>query len=560
MLKHYNNNPSPFERLSAWMDMIERIGTRLLGSVVLWRMLLTAISIVTTAYGLMLLYDTFGSGDGNSTGFLKYSVPLGLAGTLHAIIFWSLDRWSSIGGRRFLALAVVLQIAAATASYGTHYIGMRGAAVTVGQYGQAINNAQRNMGVFAGSYNYLVEQAIDLAAHSEKQAKIERETGKSCAADVAPGPGDRYQLRMSDMSTFVGYRTKLESRRDTLKSLVAQVQQLATNSADEAVARRLELNRLVNEAKTFEHDPLLAELRKVAQNRLQIGSGPIVRPGRPAFTCYDQALDLRLRSVIEAIANIKPIQDPNFSDGRDPRVGFMIAMNRLGKAIFGNSFAPPSRPDLVKQRKKELANAESDPDAVTSEDLVPAAIAIAIEIALILLFMVGGSSHSTHPGLEGIEKDNRARRRRGVLYDLWKSLGGKGHPSTLLATLDRHAKHEGKNTLILVPLYREEPEMRVLHHLMCLLADPSRNLARLIYTGRRLSWLYAFGRSAEFKAYATNQGGIRVYRMSEADYRAVIRDLAGADDTQPDDRSADTHDEKSDSRVLLLGNSSKRAA
>lgn len=529
-------NSSPIAEPKVITVQIIRLA-HFLSSLTTWRVILTLVSGATTLLGMMLLYDFFGSGHGaGSVGFLRYIIPVSLAGSIHAAIFWALDHWATLRRPKYLLIAVPLQILAVVASYGTHWTHMRGGSVTVDEFVSSQTTIVRGIRNFAQSYLAMANETAELAAHSEAQAKIEAETGKSCGTNAKVGKGPRYELRMADRDTYSSFNTEIGARAKQLNELVDRAEKANARSADEAINLVSDLRRIVNETKTFEADPLLAQLKQSVQKRLLKSKSPIeisplsrAKQSAATFSCPDAALDRRLVAVLDAITALKPVAEVDVKDARDPRVGFAIALRRLATSVFGAKLLPLSRDEQTRVRRDELALKSGAQEGLRSEDIAPLIVAVVIEAALTLLFAVGGGSLPTHPGL--IELADVINRRRQQVFDkIWVALGGTCEPGAVRRVISRFAKFEGTSALVVVPVYSGESDVQLLHDLMVVLASPRVRLAKCIYSGRHLASLFTFGWTTAQRENALNHGAVRIYRMSGVDYLALILDaLQGAE-------------------------------
>ena len=106
-----------------------------LKSLALWRLVMVCVSGLTTLIGMVLLYDSFGADQGNAlVGSLRYIIPPAFAGTLHVIIYYSLERGASLRNRKYFVAAVPFQLIAVFGSFGAHWTHMRGSNYTVGEF------------------------------------------------------------------------------------------------------------------------------------------------------------------------------------------------------------------------------------------------------------------------------------------------------------------------------------------------------------------------------------------------------------------------------------------
>lgn len=267
----------------------------------------------------------------------------------------------------------------------------------------------RGIRVFGQSYASMADALGSLAAHSERQAQIEDKTGTSCGSRAGVGKGSRYNLRMIDRATFSAFDADVAKRVADLQALISQAETITAASATEAMAKLPELRRIVDQAKVFEADPLLQNLKTAAEQRILAGKAPMAgtagsrRKGESlTFSCPDPALDRLLKVVDDAVTGIKPVPEITTIDSRDPRVGFARALRRLVVSVVGSSFWPPSREELIDGRRRQLAGTAAATDGIQSNDVPPLAVAAIIEALLTILFWCAWGQRS------------RPSRRRGL--------------------------------------------------------------------------------------------------------------------------------------------------
>lgn len=528
-------------------------------SLATWRVALTVVSGLTTTLGLMLLYDVFGAGHSSGTiGLLRYVIPVSLAGALHAAIYWALDRWSALRLHRYLLLALPLQTLAIAASYGTHWTHMRGDSVTIEGFEGSKSEIVRAIRNFAQSDEVIVLATKALSDHSEKQAKLEAQSGNSCVVNAGVGMGPRYDLRMNDRDTYASFNAQIADRRKRIDTLVDQAEKMAAASADEAISHGTELRRIVNEAKSYEADPLLAQLKNTAQQRLLKGRGPIdipptkrIKGGVATFACPDATLDRHLTAVIDAINGLKPVPEVDFPDGRDPRVGFSMALGRVATSLLGTKIWSATRVELVDARKEALAPKARTQEGIRREDVPPMIVATAIEAFLTLLFMIGRDRTRLHPGMEELERLIQ-RQRQSILDSVWAALGGDNAKGALRQILFDYTKFDHKSAFIIVPVYSARNDVQRVLQLMTLLTHVQ--LAKCVYTGRVWAKWYTVGWADAARESALQDGAVRVYRLSANDYLALVLDAANPA------KPANDHDVPASTKLLPDRSSKPRRA
>ena len=496
----------------------------------LWRLVMVFVSGLTTFIGMVLLYDSLGSGHGNALiGSLRYVIPPALAGTIHAIIYWTLERGATLRRYRFFLLAIPFQLVAIFGSFGAHWTHMRGDSHTVGDFEKSQTAIVRGIQNFVQSYQTMASASSALAQHSIVQAKNEADgPGDSCGAVAGTGRGPRFDLRMSDRDTFSGFNREVAAKVKQLEALAGRAETITAASVAEAMRQRTELRRIVNEAKMFETDPLLGQLRQSAQQRLQKGRSAIAMPpqkrgkgGAASFTCPDPVLERHLSAVIDAIAGLKPVPEAEFKNASDVRVGATLAWQRLMNSVFGGQILVLRRDEQRDARQQQLRGNGEAVEKLSGEDIGPLAVALAVEFGLTLLFLFGGGALPSHPGLAELQ-ELVGRRREQVFDKMWTALGGDEARGAVRRVLSRFTKFEDKSALVIVPVYSEDSAVQSLHQLMHVLCHV--NLAKCIYTGQYMKGFFGFGWSEVRRADALAHGAVRVYRMTAVDYLALILD------------------------------------
>jgi hypothetical protein len=536
-----------------------------LASIDFWRVFLTFVSAVTTWIGMMLLYGAFGGDHGGaSMAWLRFIIPLAMAGSIHAAIFWALRQWVGTKRTSFLALAIPLQIIAIVASYGTHWTGMQGASVTTASYIDAQRGVFRGLMTFVQSYQSLSTETKALSDHSQAEATIEEKDGTSCGARAGDGQGPRYRLRMADRDIYTAFNTQVADRMTRLQSLANQAEAISATTADDAMVKIGGLRRIVDEAKPYEGDPVLSALRKSAEARIAAGrvpmtdtSGPRGKAATQTFSCSDVMLERHLQSVVDAIDGLKPLPDADVQDARNPRIGFALALHRLGASTFGARLFPSDRTELERARVNALHGSGHDDDGIQSGDIPPLVIAFIIEATLTLLFWIGGGNLPLHPGMSSL-RSYLSRPIARVIPMIWSMLRAGSDPASLQRVLQSHVNFQNRAVLVIFPLYSADPDIRALHQLMELLS--AVKLAKKYYTGRALFGLFAAG-WPDVQKLAVNTGGpVRVYRMNEADYLAVLLDVLGENPTSAPDPTRGQESGSAELHVVASGTARDKAA
>ncbi len=426
-----------------------------------------------------------------------------------------------------MVLAVPLQLIAVFGSFGAHWTHMRGNNYTVGDFAREQTAIVRGIQEFVQSYQAMAAASARLAEHSILQAKNEAEgPGNSCGLTVGTGRGPRFELRMADRDTFSAFSHDIADKVKQLEALAEQAEGVRAGSVDAAVGRQVEFRHIVNQAKLFETDPLLEELRQSAVDRVQKGRGAIQVPSQrrgktDSFTCPDAVLEHHLATVINAIDGLKPVPEAEFKNATDVRIGAALAWQRLLNSVFGGRSLML---DLVRewfgwpqQSRVGVTTAEE----LSGEDLGPLAVAFAVEVGLSLLFLFRRGTLPNHPGLSELRK-LVAQGRDQIFDTVWAALGGNEARGAVRDVISRFTKFVGQSTLVIVPVYSNDPAVRLLHELMHVLVHVE--LAKLVSARGYLKPFLGLGWTEFRRLNALNHGAVRVYRMSAGDYLALILD------------------------------------
>jgi hypothetical protein len=499
-----------------------------LKSLELWRLVMVCVSGLTTFIGMVLLYDSFGADHGNAlVGSLRYVIPPAFAGTLHVMIYYALERGAALRSWKYTLLAVPFQLIAVFGSFGAHWTHMRGNTYTVGEFEGEQRTIVRGIREFVQSYQAMAAATARLADHSILEAKNEAQgPGNSCGVTVGTGRGPRFELRMSDRDTFSAFNRDIADRVKQLMALAEQAEGLSAGSVDAAVSRQLELRRIVNQAKAFETDPLLRELRESAVARVQKGRGTIQAPLQrrekiESFTCPDAVLEHHLSTVINAIDGLKKVPEAEFKNATDVRIGATLAWRRLLNSVLGGQSLLLEHVGEWFGWSQRSGGGVMTVEKLNEDDLGPLFVAFAVEAALSLLFFFRRGTLPNHPGLSELRR-LVAEGRDQIFDTVWAALGGDEARGAVREVIFRFTKFAGQSALVVVPVYSNDPAVRLLHQLMHVLIHVE--LAKVVSTGGFLKPLLGLGWTALHRLNALDHGAVRVYRMSAADYLALVLD------------------------------------
>jgi hypothetical protein len=486
-----------------------------------------ALSFAMSWLGLRMLYDLGGVEQvGSQMAFARISIPFIGAGAVHALIFAALRHWrGSRKSRLFFGAVLPLQLLAVFISYGAHWTHFNGVQATLASYRAALAMTDRAVHRLVQSFDFLERQTSALDTYSQQRADIEAKDGGTCGKDSGDGRGPRYDLRMNDRETFSAFQKDSAARRQQYADLLKRIAGLSATDADAAVRGVAELRRVVDEAKALESDPLPQQIRRVVAARVALGRSDIPIPlnrrgksGRATFSCFDPVLEQRGQAVIEAVNALKPMPEIGFSDARDPRTGFGLAVSRLFHRGYGALFVrkppPRSAPDMVVD------------DLDTSRDLPPLLTASLLESLLVLLFMLRFRL-PRHVGSEDI-RDALARGGNPVFDDLWSRLAGNS--GGLVEAVYNHGKVTPFGCYVFAPVDGARPEANAMHQMMEALAFAG--LAKLVYvdpTGFERRWLTR-GIRPDRLARLTEAEALLVYKMTRAAFFSLVTDALARED------------------------------
>ena len=299
-----------------------------------------------------------------------------------------------------------------------------------------------------------------------------------------------------------------------LEALADRAEGASAGSVDAALIRQVDLRHIVNQAKLFETDPLLRGLRQSAVDRVQKGRGPIQAPSQKrgraeSFTCPDSVLEHHLSTVINAIDGLKKVPEATFKNATDVRIGATLAWQRLLNSAFGAQSVLSAHTREWLGWPRQSSGGVATAEKLSEEDLGPLFVAFAVEAGLSLLFLFRGGTLPNHPGLSELQK-LVAQGRDQVFDTVWAALGGNEARGAVRDVIARFAKFVGNSTLVVVPVYSNDPAVRLLHQLMHVLTHVE--LAKLVTTGGYLKPILSLGWTEFHRLNALNHGAVRVRR------------------------------------------------
>lgn len=277
----------------------------------------------------------------------------------------------------------------------------------------AVGQVQTAMHAGSTRLEQLNGTLIQLRDLSQSKAEEERTRGTSCP-NSRPGDGPRRALRDADAQKFAFAAQFVESRIQSLKTeLAAFDADLGKISNDDpaTVSKRdgtrndfmrgldRKLDIAVAGFNAFRTDPQLLQIRQDLGARSEKTIFPTTKGG--SFTCPDPQLQAALRGVVRAIDQLPSLQQPKIAavEGSEATIE---AFRRLTTTLVGLATfdLPPSADDLrAKQREAVrsastandktpvLTSAETVPAGLSKRDYIPLALAIFVDLCLLLVSM-----------------------------------------------------------------------------------------------------------------------------------------------------------------------------
>ncbi|MEO1280781.1 MAG: hypothetical protein AAFV69_03500, partial [Pseudomonadota bacterium] len=372
---------------------------------------LGALSWVATYVGMLELIES-----NMGTLPLQHRVIIGCAvAMLMIMIVWLLDQFFAPApfGRKVVYAGGYLFLTLISVGFGFGFywkvLESRSEATRSAQ--SAVGQVQTSM--YAGStrLEQLNATLISLKAISEKKAQEEREFGSSCP-NSRPGDGPRRKLRDADAQQFAFASQFVAGRIEGLKTeLAAFENQLKQVSSDDPstiskkdgtrnefmrdLDRKLDVS--VARFNAFRTDPQLLQIRQDLSARAEKTIFPTAKGG--TFTCPDPQLQAALRGVVRAIDQLPQLQQPKIAavEGSEATIE---AFRRLTTTLFGLATfdLPPSPDDLRAMQRKAVQSAtnqgdaaqakfEAPPAGLAKRDYIPLALAIFVDLCLLLVSM-----------------------------------------------------------------------------------------------------------------------------------------------------------------------------
>ncbi|MDO9383963.1 MAG: hypothetical protein Q7T86_13990 [Hyphomicrobiaceae bacterium] len=371
---------------------------------------LGALSWVATYVGMLELIEA-------NTGDLPivHKLIIGFSvGMLMTMIVWLLDQmFAPIGAFTrlcYMAGYLFLSIISIGFGFGFYWKVLESRSESSRSAESAVAQVQGSLHAASTRLEQLQATLVQLTDVSHQKAELERTKGTSCP-NSRPGDGPRRKLREDDAARFTfasdfvkGRVTAVKSELTALDTDLARVvmQDKATfdaktgtrNEFMKSLSRKLDMT--VTGFNAFRTDPQLKQMRTDLSDRAdQTTFGD---PKSGGFACPDTQLQGALRGAVRAIDQLPELQKPQIAavEGSEATIE---AFRRLTATFYGAlAFKmPPSADELRDLQKRAVQSAEtqsaeqramlSEGGGLSKRDYVPLAIAIFVDICLLLVSM-----------------------------------------------------------------------------------------------------------------------------------------------------------------------------
>lgn len=354
---------------------------------------------------------------------------------LMTMIVWLLDQmFSPVGAATRLAYIagyLFLSIISVGFGFGFYWKVLESRAESSRSAELAVTGVQTSLNAASTRLEQLNATLTQLAAVSRQKAETERTKGTSCP-NSKPGDGPRRRMRDEDAQRFSFASDFVAGRVGAVKAdmgaLDGDLAKIAANDGSiidpksgtrnefmKALGRKLDMT--VSSFNALRTDPQLQQLRlDLAHRADQTTFGD---PKAGGFVCPDAELAQALRGAARAIAELPVLETPVIAavEGSEATIE---AFRRLTATFYGLlSFKlPPSADELRELQKKAIQSLETgappplppDGGGLSQRDYVPLAVAIFVDICL-LLVSLGGRGHR----LSGLVPKMREAERGPVI-------------------------------------------------------------------------------------------------------------------------------------------------
>lgn len=283
----------------------------------------------------------------------------------------------------------------------------------------AVTQVQNSLHAASTRLEQLQSTLVQLTQLSNEKAELERAKGTSCP-DSKPGDGPRRKMRDEDAQRFTFASEFVKGRVTAVKgdlsaldgdlikivSADASTIDAKTGNRNEfmrALSRKLDLT--VTGFNAFRTDPQLRQIRTDLADRAERTT---ISNGGKNLSCPDPQLQTALRGVVKAIDQLPEMTKPEIAavEGSEATIE---AFRRLTTTFYGAlAFKlPPSADELRELQKKAVQSVEganaagassqssaslraiaTEQGGLSKRDYVPLAVAVFVDICLLLVSMV----------------------------------------------------------------------------------------------------------------------------------------------------------------------------
>ena len=361
---------------------------------------------------------------------------------LMAMVVWLLDQmFTDIGWmRRLLFVSGYIFLTAISVGFGFGFYwkvlesrgeSSRSAESAVGQVQNALHGAATRLEQLQGTLD-------SLTTVSAEKAALERANGTSCIGS-RPGDGPRRQMRDDDAGRFKFAADFVRGRVGAIKTELggltgdmAKVMGTDKSTVDAGSGTRNEFMRNLNRRldmtvtgfNAFRSDPQLRQIRSDLAERADKVSFLDSKGG--TYQCPDAQLTTALKGVVRAIDELPTVEKPKIAavEGSE---AVIEAFRRLTATLVGAlSFKLPPSPEELRELQKKAVqsvdnsaqtqarlNAMSEQAGLSKRDYIPLAIALFVDICLLLVSIKAPGS-----ALERLVPKMRAAERGPVIQIL----------------------------------------------------------------------------------------------------------------------------------------------
>ncbi len=371
-------------------------------------------------------------------GIIGFSVAM-----LMVMVVWLLDQMFSESGwiakGLYTAGYVFLTVISVGFGFGFYWKVLesrseasRSAESAVGQVQNSLHAAMTRLEQLQGTLDSLTNI-------STQKAETERNVGTSCP-NSKPGDGPRRKMRDDDASRFKFASDFVKGRVTAVKSDIAGLEgDLAKIVGDDKstvdakhgnrnefmrnLGRKLDLT--VTGFNAFRSDPQLKQIRIDLNERSDKVTFVDTKGG--TYTCPDGQLTTALKGVVRAIDELPSLEKPKIAavEGSE---AVIEAFRRLTATFYGAlSFKLPPSPEELRELQKKAVqsveitsaqqakiNAMAEQAGLSKRDYVPLAIAIFVDLCLLLVSMRQGGTNR----LQNLLPKMRAAERGPVIQIL----------------------------------------------------------------------------------------------------------------------------------------------